>query len=770
MVTLPEKKSKIGIVIEAVWLAIIFLIPLYFDRGLHNIFEIPKNIMFQGLVEILLFVYLIKLVLSGREKGLWTRIKYLAPAIIFIFILGISTIFSQVRWFSFWGSWERRMGYLAWLHFFVFASILILNIKRKDQIYRILLAITLASFFVGVYGIIQALDLEPIEWTFDPFLSGRIFSTIGQPNFLGSWILLVLPIILFGLTRKKFILKVVSGLLAVLLIVALFMTKSRGAWIGFIALTGFLVFFFLWRKNKKMVIIPVLCLLGVVIILIYLNQQGISPNYSFPLLYRLQTLADIRQAGQYRLMHWQASWDLIKQKLILGYGLGSQRFNFPGYYRPEFAVYEKPNIYLDYAHNDILDTLLAVGFIGLASYLFLIGLVFWLGLRYYLKDKEKRASSFQILAFLILGGLTGYLVSILFSFHVMSTLLYFWLFIILIIILSKDLIQEKDSVRVSFQNLKLITPKQSLIIILLLALTIAGLWRFNARGYLASHYGLNAAKAKAMGDWSEALSQHEKAVKISPDDPYFRQEFALTLYQAASFIPTPDPSSPREGPGLEKKLFWLNLGIENIEKIPPRIRPMEALVWIGWLRAEKAYLTLLPADFQEAEKSYQEVARFSPQTALIYNRWCNLKIYRQDWSGAIETCEKAISLYPDISHPHLNEEHRQEVVEEMLSAYINLASIYQRLNKDDIAIGYYKKSVYLIVKTFYPTYPETLNYIYWQMVEAYRNRGDIERAIFWAEHAKALWPKDANWLRLLTLLYQVKEVPISSEAQEAKPR
>ena len=145
MVVSPEKKSNIDRVMEAIWLAIIFFTPLFFDRGLHNVFEIAKNILLQSLIEILLLVYLIKLALYPKRfflsmsKIFWTRIKYLLPGIIFILVLGISTIFSQVPWFSFWGSWQRRMGYLVWLHFFVFALILILNIKNKNQVYLFLI-------------------------------------------------------------------------------------------------------------------------------------------------------------------------------------------------------------------------------------------------------------------------------------------------------------------------------------------------------------------------------------------------------------------------------------------------------------------------------------------------------------------------------------------------------------------------------------------------------------------------------------------------------
>ncbi len=752
-----KRKNWLDISLEAGWLAIIFFVPLFFLREMHNVFEIPKNILFQTLTEILLFIYLVKIVLGGLpgREFLWQRIKYLIPTFIFIVILGVSTVFSQVPWFSFWGSWERRMGYLAWLHFFVFALILILNIKGRKQIFRLFFTVTLCSFFVVVYGMIQALGIEPFEWTFDPFLSKRIFSSVGQPNFLGSWLLLVMPIIFYLFVEKrlqlssksakrKFVFHFFLFILLVLLFWALFATKSRGAWIGLIALVGFLSIVFIWQKNKKLMIIPIFCFIIFVGLVAFLNRSGFNKtSFSYnPFLSRLQTFTDLKAAGNYRLMHWRAALDLIKQRPVLGYGLGTQRFNFPRYYAPEFALYEKPNIYLDYAHNDILDVLLAAGFLGLAGYLFLIISVFYLGLKYIFQKipSEFTVYSLKLMVLALLAGLFGYLVSLQFSFHIMSTLVYFWLFNILVTVLAGDLGEKGDasSCYICPKSGEGLTPKKSLIILLLLALLAVCWWHFNARLYLSSHYFFQAQNAKFLGDWSKVIEEHQKAIKFSPNDPYFRQEFALTLYQLSNFVSSPVELSSELTPDLKQKITWLDLGIENIEMIPQSKRPIEALIWLPWLESEKAYLTKQESDFIKAEKSYQRAAFFSPQTALIYNKWCDLKIYEGKWSEAIERCEKAISLYPDINHPHLNAEHRQNIVDEMVPVYLNLGEIYRRLNDLKKTIDYYYKSALLIVEVYSPPYPEILKYIYAEMSSFYLATGEPERADFWIKKAQSL--------------------------------
>lgn len=726
---LSENKIKriIDIALEVLWLAIIFFVPIFFLRQCHNNFEIPKNILFQILTEILLFFYVVKLVISPKDQNWLKRIKKFWPAIIFIFILGISTVFSQVKWFSFWGSWERRMGFLTWSHFFIFSLILFLNLKSKKQIYRILVSILCSSVFVVVYGLMQSQGLDIFAWTYDPFERGRIFSTIGQPNFLGSWLLLVLPLPFVFSYHRNFKVKILTFLFFLLLLYILFLTKSRGAIVGLFALFAFLLFAWLWSKNKKLIIIPILFFL-IIIIFLFSNQTNVKdsnePSISLPFLARLHSFTNLQEAGQYRLKHWQASLDLIKQRPILGYGIATQRFNFPKYYQPEFAIYEKPNIYLDYAHNDILDVLLSAGFLGLISYLLFLGYVFWGGWKYFL-NKSKKVES-RIMTLLLMAGLFGYLISILFSFHVTSTLLYFWLFSCLIIILSRF---PQGIFRESKENRTInLNSFRGFLIILFLALTIIFIYFFNFKLFLSSSFFLESQKDKAKGDWTESIFQNEKAIYFSQSDPYFRQEFGLTSYQAARLSLV----------GHQQRIKWVDAGIQSIKEIPRERRPIEALIWLPWLMTVKAELTQEDSDFKEAEIYFQEVVDFTPQTALIYNKWTELKIIQHDYSKAIEMANKALSLYPDLSHPHLNQEHLQDITEEIALVHMNLIQAYQAQNKLDEALDYCQKSIYLIVKAFPLPYPSFLGYFYQQMISILQEQGEIDATQFWNNHFKSL--------------------------------
>jgi len=424
-------------IIEIGWLLIFAFCPIFFSLICYSDFVISQYFLFCLLVEITLFFWLIKLVFTfGSRASNWKLgFQTILPAFIFIVILGLAIIFSQSPYRSFWGSYSRKMGYLTWLHFFAFFLILFFNLKNNKQIKRILKAILFSSLVVIIYGLCQFLGFDFVNWYEPASRTFRIFSTIGQPNFLGSWLLLVIPIIVLFLIRasKKFKKdksikqQIIGALIVSLFFLAVFslaLTQSRGAWIGFFfSFFFFSIIYNFLQKQKRLSLLLTILLLIIIIFTVYMNFNPLSPKPSDSFLAsRFKSLTNLRYSitGQVRISDWKTALDLIKQKPILGYGLETQSFNFVKYYEPESALVEKINIYADRAHNDFLDTLLISGVLGLVSYLFLIGSVFYFALKNIFKNKSR------LTILVLLTGLLGYLISLQFSFHVIPTAIYFW--------------------------------------------------------------------------------------------------------------------------------------------------------------------------------------------------------------------------------------------------------------------------------------------------------------------------------------------------------
>lgn len=360
---MTTKISKIlDIILETGWLLIFFLVPLIFLPSIiYSVVHIAEYVLFQTLVEIIVFVWILKLIIcsnqnilklckfgmivsnlqdsfrqkeDGRKHTAVSFLPFILPATIFIIILGIATVFSQSPHMSFFGDYFRKMGYITWLHFFSFFLVLFFNLKNKKQIMRIFYTIVGAAALSVFYGFIQISGLDPSTWNEPAYQTRRIFSTLGQPNFFASWLLLTIPVIVGLLIYKsvdircrqtifkQYFLRPLLTVLFFLSIFALVFTQSRGGWIGFFFGFFFFTFIFSWIKNYKRIGIFLLTLLIICIgTIVYFNFHPLNfdsgDNY---IEKRAKTLTKLTTYGERRLITWKNSIDLIKQKPLIGYG------------------------------------------------------------------------------------------------------------------------------------------------------------------------------------------------------------------------------------------------------------------------------------------------------------------------------------------------------------------------------------------------------------------------------------------------------------------
>ncbi len=158
---------------------------------------------------------------------------------------------------------------------------------------------------------------------------------------------------------------------------ALVMSWSRGAWLGFAAALGVFVLF-LPRKRWQGVL-----LVGLGAAALWFGLQfDLLPASLADRLTSWQEdfqLGDVRgvdindanYAVLERLAHWQTALDMARDHLWLGVGFGN--------YEPAYPAYDLINwpYPLGHAHNYYLNLLAETGVIGLITYLILWGSVFW---------------------------------------------------------------------------------------------------------------------------------------------------------------------------------------------------------------------------------------------------------------------------------------------------------------------------------------------------------------------------------------------------------
>ena len=230
--------------------------------------------------------------------------------------------------------------------------------------FSIFAAIGIVEYYTGVYK----LTVQSTEQ-----FAGKLFVALNYAhNATGSvYSIVSIFALIFFLREKKKLLKILYLFVLFLCVIALFITKSRGSWLG-LAVGVIFVLWLNYRSWKKFLI----TLSSIVIVslpLVYLT--GIFKR--FMQVFNFSTTA----TTTIRLDLWDKAWYLFSQSPIFGVGFG--RFNDVHPFSLErtrgiyglFALYLDPTFVLDNAnaHNSYLHFLAETGLAGL----FLL-LAFWI--------------------------------------------------------------------------------------------------------------------------------------------------------------------------------------------------------------------------------------------------------------------------------------------------------------------------------------------------------------------------------------------------------
>ena len=606
--------------IEILLVGIVFLVPLYFNVLTYLSFEIDKIVLFRSLVELATFLYLVRAILVGRLEFLKNAFFYLSVFLI-LASQALATLLSAHPAVSFWGSYWRGFGLFTYLHLFIF-GFLVLNFVHRNNLKRFFGAASLSAFLASLYGLVQVFGLDFLKWqgVADGLLL-RANSTLGQPNFLASYLLLVLPLTFYLVLRSRgFWPRLLFSLFLLAQSAALVFTYSRGAWVGlFLAMLGS-VLIYSFKKNKKIFSVFLLLVAFGLVGLVFLNKKEsvrLPVNGDLTLARRLESLANIHQDSMSsRLFYYQAALDLIKNRPLAGYGLDNQAYYFSRYYQPDWAIYEQINRYTDRAHDEWLDVLLTTGCLGLAAWLFFLllsgraaRLVFISGSR---EDK--------LIAGALAFGLASFYISILFTFFTIVGAVYFWMMAALLFRLSGP--EEFRDYRFQIRKiLGLILIPSFFISILYL------IWSVNVENTLADRYYRKAMEAEVRQDFKGALENLDAAIGHHPREPYYRAQLALLR--------------PPEGLPYEEKIKILEY-LKETAGAAPRDLSLEGRLYIAQILSEIGRLKLEAGakpgeteEFGEADRLYRQAVQAAPGIALIKYDWGNSYFDRRDYDSAL---------------------------------------------------------------------------------------------------------------------------------------
>lgn len=201
--------------IESSWLLAIVMVPIFFDTMTVRIFEPDKIVIFRNIVLVMVIAVLVRAVVvapaamarrgvasEAEDKRPWWRREaarrpLLIPVIVFLVVYAAATVNSVLPGISFWGSYDRMQGFYTWLSYITFFAIMAYLLRAWSQIERIVSAMVFASVPVAVYGIMQHLQLDPVQWGADT--STRVASTLGNAIFVGAYLIMCMPLTIYRL-------------------------------------------------------------------------------------------------------------------------------------------------------------------------------------------------------------------------------------------------------------------------------------------------------------------------------------------------------------------------------------------------------------------------------------------------------------------------------------------------------------------------------------------------------------------------------------------
>jgi len=333
----------------------------------------------------ILLVYWAILLYVRRTEQVFVSPLFL-PLTVFALLVAMQLAFHLTA-----SSYDTRVEFQLLITFLILIH-LMSQAYLKSRHWRGLLWFLMSfGFIVSIFGILQHLTFNgKLYWFREMRYGGIPFGPYVNRNHFAGFAELMIPIALVPLVlgkvrRERLFL---ASLFALIPIVALLLSASRGGIVSFVAEMVMLFLLLLVRRiRNKYVFVGGLIVLGAVLTVSWIGVRQVLQRFSGN-----QTL-DVT-AGKREAMR-QDTWRIFLDHPVLGTGLGTLQRVFP----PYDSLYD--NRIVNHAHNDYLEALAETGILGGLCCAWFLGVL----LLESLKGLAGLASSFS--AALNLSGLVG---------------------------------------------------------------------------------------------------------------------------------------------------------------------------------------------------------------------------------------------------------------------------------------------------------------------------------------------------------------------------
>ncbi|BAY26559.1 inorganic carbon transporter [Calothrix sp. NIES-2100] len=285
-------------------------------------------------------------------------------------IAAVATAFSPVK--------KAALSDFVTLTLYLLLFALCARVLRSSRLRSWLIVLYLhVSLIVSVYGLRQwFFGAAALATWVDPesplSKTTRVYSYLGNPNLLAGYLI---PAVVFSLVAifawQSWYKKALALTAFIVNSACLVLTFSRGGWIGLVAaiLTVMALLIYWWSVQMppfwRTWSLPIILggLIGVLVLAVIFIE---------PVRLRVLSIFADRQdsSNNFRRNVWDAVFEMIRDRPILGIGPGHNAFNkiYPLYQRPRYTALS--------AYSILLEIAVETGFIGLSCFLWLLIVTF----------------------------------------------------------------------------------------------------------------------------------------------------------------------------------------------------------------------------------------------------------------------------------------------------------------------------------------------------------------------------------------------------------
>ncbi|MCL6096305.1 MAG: O-antigen ligase family protein [Patescibacteria group bacterium] len=711
-------------IIEYSFYAIFFLVPLALAPDTSELFEFNKLWVTFILALVILTAWISKMLIQRQFKIQRTPLDI----IILLFLLSqvISTIFSLDRHVSLWGYYSRFNGGLLSIITYIFLYYAFVSNFRENAktIVKRLIFVALSSgAIVALWGLPSHFGYDPTCllfrgtfdvscWTSDFQPKVRIFSTMGQPDWLSAYLSVLLPITIalfikstffrvlgnkkLELSKKSAGFAILYFLMFLLFYVDIAFTKAKS---GFLATWFSIAFFaasyaFLELRNRKIKLknlsldfkLLLLTLVSIAAVTFFIGTSfaRIDSKFSFDALRtRFLTkpaatktvakpvatpqpapiaLGELggTDSGKIRLLVWRGAINAWLQNPIFGTGVETFAFAYYQYRPAEHNLTSEWRYLYNKAHNEYLNYLTTTGAFGLLTYLSMIGFFLFLSLKFLWQNKSEDANNRKVLVLALSSGYISILISNFFGFSVVIINLFLFLIPGLVFILA-NLINYDKNLSFSFASKKITEnkPQEEYNVTTPIWMLIAAVAVINGFFIFTLINFWNADKSYARGYNFDRVNQYQtaypllhKAVAERADEPTFKDELSINDAVLAISIlqqKTTDKNQQKQAVALAQKLA--EEAVATSDKLTSQY-PNNVVFWKTRVRI---FYTLAQADqryLPMALTAIKKTAQLAPTDADISYNLGVLYGQNDDPKNAVATLEKTVKLKPDFANAY----------------------------------------------------------------------------------------------------------------------